>query len=224
MLRTVSLLTALLLSAASLMAQSAGKPDRPFSASVQGGALFSVNENSFTYVDNDRTGELFTFHGGLNFGYRFTGRYSARLSASFGRNVSACNTDQTHQGGFYPYKFNSINVFADWLINLSNEWAGFSPIFYLGIGGAYTFGFTESGHPWQKLSHKNTVPGARMGLMFEYDFSEKLGMYLDFCGEGYADTYNGLQPHKGDHDQVYGSAGFPYDLRGTAALGVVFHF
>ena len=225
MLRLVSFLAALLLPIASVAAQSKSKPEHPFSISLQGGPMLSVNENSFTYVDNGHASDLITKQAGLAFSYYFNGRFGARLSGSYGRNAGGCNVDQTKDAeNYYPYKFDGVNVFLDGLVNLSNEWKEFSSVFYIGIGVGHTFNFTESGHPWQKVSHKNTAYGARVGLLFQYDFSSHFGAYLDFCGEAYEDNYNGLEPYKGDHDQVYGSAGFPYDLRGLASFGLIFHF
>ena len=225
MLRLVSFLAALLLPIASVAAQSKSKPEHPFSISLQGGPMLSVNDNSFTYVDHGHASDLITKQAGLAFSYYFNGRFGTRLSGSYGRNAGGCNVDQTKDAeNYYPYKFDGVNVFLDGLVNLSNEWKEFSSVFYIGIGVGHTFNFTESGHPWQRVSHKNTAYGARVGLLFQYDFSSHFGAYLDFCGEAYEDNYNGLEPYKSDHDQVYGSAGFPYDLRGLASFGLIFHF
>ena len=233
MYRLVSILVAAMLSASAVFAQekdayeaSFDRPDHPFSIGLQGGALFSLYENAFSYTDNGKTMDLFTPQGAITLGYNFTGNVGARLSASYARNAGACNTLQTSARGFYPYTFSSVNVFADCLLNLSHSWDGFSPVLYAGLGGAHTFAFTDPHHPWQgaHLTQSNWAFGFRFGFIAEYDFTSHVGIYADLCGEAYTDGYNGLQPTKEDKEKVKGYPGFPFDLRALASLGVIFHF
>jgi len=199
--------------------------------SVQGGEMFSYGENAFTYFRNGAWGNLlnpmFTFNVGRGIGNIFEGR----ASLSYGINSGACNSLETSGGGFYPYSFNSLNLFADLILKGVDKFfpadnSGiFFPKVYLGAGAACTFGFSDSGHPWQKVSDKNLAFGVRAGFIGEYDFSPHFGVYLDICAEAYTDNYNGLKPSQTDQD-VYenGYAGFPVDLRGILALGVIYRF
>lgn len=216
--RLVSILAALVFSGATLLAQPAGKPSHPFNIGLQGGAVVSLNENWFSYRDNGKTSNLISPQGGITFGYTFSGRWAARLSASYGRNASACNTKETAAHGFYPYKFSSVNIFADAMLNLTRSWEGFSPILYAGLGGARTFSFTDAKHPWQTVSGRNAAFGFRLGFIAQYNFTDIFGIYADLGGEAYTDMYNGLKPNKNEY------AGFPLDLRCLASLGIVFHF
>lgn len=200
------------------------KRGNPFSISLEGGALISVNENYFSYRDNGQTAKLITPLAGLSLGYDFTHRLGARISASYGKNAGACNTEQTSREGFYPYTFSSVNFFADAVLNLGRSGSWFSPKLYIGIGGAHTFNFSDPGHPWQTLSDSNTAFGLRGGFIAQFDLSSRLGIFANLCAEAYNDIYNGLRPNEKDQGKASGYAGFPWDLRGIASLGVVFHF
>lgn len=215
---------ALLATAALTLAAQNDKPSHPFNISIQGGALVSVNDNAFSYVDNGKTFNLITPQGSLAFGYDFNHRFGIRLSAGYGKNASACNTVQTAGHGFYPYTFSSVNVFADALLNLGLKESFFSPKLYAGLGCAHTFNFTDAGHPWQQVTKSNTVFGFRAGFIAQFDITSHFGLYIDLCGEAYTDKYNGLMPNAEDQKKVSGYAGFPLDLRGLASLGVIFHF
>jgi len=223
MKRFMLCLAALSLGTAAFRMQAQDKPAHPFYISLQGGALVSVNENTFSYRDNGKTLDLITPQGALAVGYDFSNRFGARLSGSFGKNVSACNVYQTAAGGFYPYNFKSINIFADAILNLKPSGV-FSPKLYVGLGGAHTFGFSDPGHPWQKVSGSNTVFGFRGGFITQWDLSQRFGIFADLCGEAYTDSYNGLLPNSDDQTKVDGYAGFPLDLRGLCSLGVLFRF
>lgn len=215
---------ALVVAASPAFADASAKPARPFNVSLSGGTLLSLGENTFTYRDNGKFGDLFGYQGGLALGYDFSNVFGVRLSAVFGSNASACNTVQTSAHGFYPYQYKGVNVFADALLNLTSSRQGFSPILYAGIGGAHTFGFTDPRHPWQRLSPQNTAFGFRFGFIAEYNFSPVFGLYLDLCGEAYTDNYNGLKPTTEDATHYQGYPGFPLDLRFPVSFGVIFHF
>ena len=212
---------ALLIGAVTLSAQDTEKNSHPFSISLQGGGIVSINENYFSYSEHGKTFDLLTPQGGIAFGYDFSPYYSARLSASYGKNAGACNTRQT-DNRFYPYQFNSINVFADVIYNFTDIRSKFVPRAYIGVGGARTFGFTDSGHPWQKVSGKNLAFGFRGGFIAQYNFTERFGLFADLCGEAYTDSYNGINP-VGEVNEK-GRPGFPLDMRGVLSCGLVFHF
>lgn len=194
---------------------------------VQGGAMYSVNENRFTYHENGHGWDLVTPQGSLAIGYEFTEGLGVRVSVGYGKNASACNSRQTSGGGFYPYTFKSINGFVDGTLDLNGNYAkerAFRPRLYAGIGLGHTYGFTDPKHPWQGgfMTTNNTVFGFRGGFIAEYDFADWFGIFADLCGEAYRDNYNGLQPTKEDQSGYTGYAGFPLDLRAMLSFGVIF--
>lgn len=214
----------LVASVTTVWAKSGKDSDKRFNVSIQGGALISVNENYFSYGENGQFAKLITPQGALAFGYDFSNRFGSRLSVSYGLNASACNTRQTSGYGFFPYSFQSVNVFADAILNLGKRGGAFHPKLYMGVGMAYSFGFTDSGHPWQVVNDRNSAFGFRGGFIGVYNISNSFGIFVDLCGEAYTDDYNGLQPSEADQSKVEGYAGLPLDLRGVASLGILFRF
>ena len=201
---------------------------RAWTFSLQGGPMYSINENRFTYPEHGHGGDLWTLQGGLAIGYEFTESLGIRVSAGYGKNVSACNSRQT-DGGFYPYQFKSLNAFVDGTIDLTRNYSkpwSFHPVLYAGIGLGHTYDFTGdyTRHPWQSqyMTLNNTVFGFRAGFIAEYDFTDWFVVYADLCGEAYRDDYNGLQPTKEDQSYFKGYAGFPLDLRAMLSFGVIF--
>lgn len=192
-----------------------------------GSVVLDIYENAFSYRENNRDFELVTLQAGLALGYDFTDSFGLRLSAAYGNDAAAGNVRQTAGGGFYPYSFHHVNAFLDGVLNL-NGLAGritkFRPKLYGGLGGAYTFGFTDAKHPWQKINDPNTVFGFRLGFIAEYTFDSGLGLFGDLCGEAYTDMYNGLMPTKEEQKDYEGYGGFPLDLRSLLSFGFVYHF
>ena len=242
MKKITSIFAVLLVGVVSLSAQNAFVGGhRAWTIALQGGPMYSLNENAFSYRENGYGSKLFTLQGSAAVGYEFTNALGARISVAYGDNRSAANTRQTAAHGFYPYNFRSINGFLDITLDLNGNFAierAFRPIFYLGVGAGHTFNFTkptEYGtprneswekdnpfHPWQDICEKNTVFGFRGGFIAEYDFTDWFGIFADLCGEAYNDQYNGLQPSKEDQTAFTGYAGFPLDLRFMLSLGVIF--
>lgn len=216
---------------------------RAWTIALQGGGLYSINENGFSYRENGYGGKLFSLQGSAAIGYEFTEALGIRVSVGYGDNRSAANTRQTAARGFYPYNFRSINGFVDGTLDLNGNYAverAFRPRLYAGIGVGHTFDFVKPVgygtpkptnnigweadnpfHPWQDITEKNTVFGFRAGFIAEYDFTQKFGIFIDLCGEAYNDQYNGLQPTKQDQEAYKGYAGFPLDLRAIASFGVI---
>lgn len=222
MLRFFMTTVAVLIGAVTLSAQNADKSSHPFFISVQGGGLVSLNENYFSYGEHGKTSGLLDFQGGLALGYEFDNRYGMRLAGSYGKNAGAANSRETGNG-FFPYSFSSANVFADVMFSFVDREKAFVPKIYVGAGGAYTFGFTDSGHPWQEIKDPNIAFGFRGGVIAQYNFNNRVGLFADLCGEFYTDGYNGLQPGKATQDATKGYAGFPFDMRGVLSAGLVFH-
>ena len=230
MKQSVCIGAALLLGAVALHAQT--KEPAPSQAhqvfvALQGGTALDIYENAFSYRENGKMLDLFTFQGALSLGYEFNDKYGIRLQGAFGNDAGACNVRETSARGFYPYSFRHVSAFADVLINLTGlagKTTAFRPKVYAGVGGAHTFGFTDAKHPWQKVTPKNTVPGFRAGFIAEYSWPSGFGIFADLTGEAYHDMYNGLMPSKEDQTHYEGYAGFPFDVRGMLSFGIVYHF
>lgn len=243
MKKLVSIFAILLFGAVSVPAQNAFVGGHSaWTFAVQGGPLYSINENHFSYRDNGYGAKLFTLQGSAAIGYEFTNALGFRLSVGYGANRGAANTQETSAHGFYPYNFRSVNGFLDATLDLNGNYAierAFRPRLYVGLGVGHTFGFvkpTEYGspktdvgwepdnpfHPWQDITTQNTVFGFRGGFIAEYDFTRHFGIFLDLGGEAYTDQYNGLQPTPRDQTDFAGYAGFPFDVRLTASFGVLF--
>ena len=222
MKKIVCTLAVILLAAAGLSAQE--KAEKPWNIALKGGGDFSLTENSFSYRENDQFGKLIGYQGGLAIGYDFTKRFGIRLDAIYGKNAAAGNTYKTSAHGFYPYNFSSVSAFLDALINLNPNGTIFHPKFYVGLGGAYSFGFTDMNHPWQELPAKSGAFGIRLGFIAEFKLSPVVGLYADFASEGFTDKFDGLMPTKEQRKEERGYPGFPLDVRGLASLGLCFHF
>jgi len=229
MKKFVTCCAALLIGATALLAQNPSDHSGQLSLSVQGGVLFSVNENHFTYFENSKTKDLFNPQASVALGYDFTKVFGTRVQVGFSKNAAAANSRETNGHGFYPYTFKSITAFADFVLNVS-ALAEFDGPFclkgYAGLGYGRSFDLTDSGHPWQGayITDPNNVFGFRLGGICEYNFSKGFGVFADLGGEAFTDKFNGLRPTEEDHSGREGYAGFPFDLRATLSLGVVCHF
>lgn len=193
---------------------------KPLFVTVYGGPTFSINENGAVAFDKGKATDLIDFvQGGISAGYYFSNRYGARLSFEYSENSSIANSQQTSAHGYYPYSFKSGAVFADYIINGGNvdKIKKFNWRLYAGIGAAYSFDRTDSGHPWQeaKLTDNNLCFAFRYGLMLEYNFCEAFGIYVDGNHEWFTDNFNGMSPKEG---------GFPYDMKLNANFGIAIHF
>ncbi|MCR5744326.1 MAG: hypothetical protein K6G41_00805 [Bacteroidales bacterium] len=228
MKKLTSIFVCLILGVTSVFAQNAFVGGhRAWTFALEGGTLYSINENRFTYPENGRGADLWTLQGSAAIGYEFTEALGFRVSVGYGNNASACNSRETASHGFYPYQFKSLNGFVDCTLDLTRNygkpWA-FHPVLYAGLGFAHTYDFTDAKHPWQSqyMTFDNYVFGFRGGFIAEYDFTDWFGIYADLCCEFYRDSYNGLQPRKEDQSQYVGYAGFPFDLRMMASFGILF--
>ena len=227
MKKLTSILACLILGVTSVFAQNAFVGGhRAWTFALQGGPMYSINENGFTYRENGQGLNLFTLQGSAAIGYEFTNALGFRVSVGYGDNRGACNSRNTAARGFYPYSFKSVNGFLDATLDLNGNYglqSAFRPRFYLGVGLGHTFGFTDPKHPWQGdyMTTNNNVFGFRGGFLAEFDFTQSFGMFIDLGGEAYNDKYNGLRPTERDQQDYQGYAGFPLDLRLTASLGLI---
>jgi opacity protein-like surface antigen len=220
---------AILLSWAAVSAQPVKfSHERRFYAGVQMGPMLNINENHFSYRENGKALGLITYQAGLVGGYDFNDIFGLRLSASYAKNASACNTRDTAAHGFYPYTFSSVNVFMDAILDLHGLSDLATPLrikLYGGMGLGHSFNMSDSKHPWQDVSDPNTVFGFRFGGIVEYNFTQHFGLFADLCGEAYTDKYNGLMPSPEEQASSYeGYGGFPLDLRGLVSIGALYRF
>lgn len=207
------------------------EPIKTYFITVQGGPTFSINENGAQYFNQDVATDLIDWvQGGISAGKYFSNRYGGRIALEYSNNHSACNTNETSSYGFYPYTFRDMSLFADWIINggyvMTPKKFNWRP--YFGVGTAYSFGFTESGHPWQGVTKSNFCLAFRYGLILEYTFAEKVGIFVDGTHEWYSDNFNGMCPReKANSMWKFGSGhhlGFPFDMKLNANFGLAFHF
>ena len=224
----------LMLSVSALFAQvGEQKPEHPIYISVQGGMLFSANENTFSYSDNGVFKDLFTPQGSFSIGYDFGTRAGARLNVNYGKNVSGANVKQTSGNHpetgkhFFPYDFKNASAFLDLTWNIAAE--GYEgplvPKVYAGIGLGHTFGFSNPKHPWQGISDPNNAFGFRIGFLGEVMLGNSFGAFIDLSAEAYTDQFNGLRPSKAEQERHgRGYLGFPFDLCGLASFGLAVHF
>lgn len=241
MRKFLAICAALILGASVLSAQEFNPTGRWY-VSVQGGPMYQSNENAFAYRWEKVGSKLITYTAAAAVGYDFNETWGLRGSVSYGLNRSAGNYKQSHNM-FYPYDFKNISGFCDLVLNFNGLNAierAFAPKLYLGMGVGHSFGFTkpqgygeqrtvawqpeEKFHPWQHINEKNTVFGMRAGAIAEYNFKGGFGIFADLCGEAYNDWFNGLEPEEIDHTAGTGYAGFPFDLRASLSLGILYRF
>ena len=218
-MRKIALVVAaLLMTMVSVAAGPRLKPISPYQYghrwyfSLQGGPMVSVGEFSSAFAENNHPWDILSWHGALSIGYNFNDAWDIRFSGSYSHNSGALNP----YAGFYPYHFKAAHFFTDAIINpngLAELNIPFSPKFDLGLGAAYTFGFTETDHPFQVLSPRNIVPGVRLGGIAEWDSPSGFGWFIDLGAEGFMDRYNGQEPD-----------GFPLDLEFKLSFGIIYHF
>lgn len=210
----------------------------PWGFAVRGNVVANLHENVRSYFNHGRAADIVTSGFSVDGMYDFSRLFAMRLSASMGKNAGACNSQEAG-GGFYPYTFRSINVFADAMLHFGTPCDAFSSRIYAGLGFAHTYdlieeekdGVTSWPHPWatseMSLPHTkepNNVYGFRVGYLGEWHVTPEVGILVDACGEFYTDTYDCLMPAWDEHQPYRGYAGFPFDMRFTLSLGIAYHF
>lgn len=218
MTRKIALLLAAILLSVTALARPL--PDRysPFQYghrwyfSFQAGPAYSPAEYQDSYFANGKGFDALSWHGALAFGYNFNDAWDLRISGVYGYNAGALSP----YNGFYPHRYHAAELFADVILNY-NALAEYNTAFnvktYAGIGGAYTFGFTEVNHPYQVLDSPNLCPGIRVGGILEYDYKSGFGLFFDLGAEAFTDWYNG---HESD--------GFPVEFVFKLSFGLIYHF
>lgn len=214
------------------------RPEHPWGFGVRGGVIANAHENVRSYFNHGRAIDAVTSGFALDGMYDFTKLFGMRLSLSWGKNAGAANSQEAG-GGFYPYLFRSINVFADAMIHFGTPEDAFSSRIYGGLGYAYTYGLIEElkdgvtdwPHPWATpessipmATEPNSVFGFRVGYLGEWHITREVGILVEACGEFYSDMYDCLKPAWDEHAPYRGYAGFPFDMRFILSLGIAYHF
>lgn len=188
-----------------------------WNVSLQGGVLYSINENTHAAS----FGDLLTPGAALAVGYDFTHNFGVRAQMMYGRNVSATNAKDSG----WPlalYKFNDFSLFGDAVFNLSHmcsremrknfavELKG-----YIGMGCVFADDYDA-----MKVSHYEgmvkdngqTVFAMRAGLIADWHLTQAWSLYGDLGLTGFTDGFNGV------------NVGTGADLRINLMMGVAYHF
>ena len=90
MKKITSIFAALLLGITVLSAQNAFVGGhRAWTIAIQGGPMYSLSENAFSYRENGVGGKLFSLQGSAAIGFEFTEALGLRVSVGYGDNRSA---------------------------------------------------------------------------------------------------------------------------------------
>lgn len=205
------------------------EPVNKYFVSIYGGPSLSLGENVRQYVSNGVEKDLINPIGGIAVGKNFSNRYASRLAVEFGTNDGACNTEQTSGYGFYPFAFKNASLFADWIINGGNVTVPkkFNWRPYVGAGAALSFDFTDAKHPWMTPTAPNFCFAFRYGLILEYTFGDRVGIFVDGTHEWFTDNFDGLYPRENGNGMwkfKYGKhISFPFDMKINANFGLILH-
>lgn len=209
------------------------KPEHPWGIALRGALVGNVYENTHSYITHGKIIDLLSGGFVVDGMYDFSSRFGLRLSGAMGKNAGACNSLQV-DGGFYPYRFSSLNLFADAMVHFGKPEDAFSSRIYGGLGLSHTYDFVKAqewSHDWDSVHGEipmvgwpNSVFGFRMGYLGEWHISPEVGVLVDACSEFYTDRYNGLQPSRSDQGRFDGYGGFPFDLRFILSFGIAYHF
>ena len=227
MKKCILLTAALLLCTASLFAQT--KPLTPYEYghrwyfSFQGGGLIFNSDYCSRLFKEGRGHELVSFGAGVALGYNFSDAHGIRVFGNYSRKTGVCEAFEDPDADpkaapipTYTYRFSSTQLFVDYVLNynaLAENDNPFTAKSYIGPGFAYTFDFTDPGHPEVWLYDPNLVPCMNMGFIFEYDFKDAFGFFVDLGLSFYAERYNGRV-----------SMGFPVDMESSLQVGLIYNF
>lgn len=197
------------------MAQTREDNRLGWNASVQGGMLWSINENTHAAS----FGDLITAGAAIGVGYDFSHNFGVRAQLGYGRNVSGNNVKESN----FPlelYKFNDVSLFGDAIFNLSHmcsreqrknfavELKG-----YIGLGCVFADDYDDMKTPhYDVKDNGQTVFGMRAGFIADWHVTQALSLYGDLGLTGYTDGFNGV------------NVGTGADLRVNLMMGVAYHF
>ncbi len=233
-------------------AEQKSEKERDFkglNVAIQGGALFSMNENSWTYYNDDKSKlpagqlaasreklgygmkNLFTPQASVAVGYDFGHAFGLRVQANFAKNASAGNHNESSGGGFYPYSFKSVSAFADAVFNISgfvnsDKQHLLETKIYAGAGFGRSLSADTKylpdgadGGSTYDIEVPSNAFAFRAGLIEEIYINKHMGAFVDVNLESYTDKFNGFVSVDTAED-----TSFPYDLRVVGSFGLVFHF
>lgn len=188
----------------------------------QGGPLYFNSDYCSRLSKEGRYIELFTIGTGVAVGYNFDAAHAIRLMGKYARKTGVCEEFVFANASpgddpipAYTYKFRSVQLFADYVVNfnaLAEYNMPFSAKSYVGLGAGFTYDFTDPKHPEVWLTDPNLVPALNFGFLVEYDFRDSFGFYFDLGVAFYTDRYNGRE-----------RIGFPLDMDVYAQLGLIYH-
>lgn len=224
-----------------------------FNISVQGGALYSLNENAWTFnndskatsasvlqaaraaLKGDYTGRT-TGQGSISLGYDFGHALGIRLQGGYSMNSSAGNHNQDPTQSFHPYSFTAVTGYADAVFNISGfinpeKQHLFETKLYAGLGAAkssladdrYILPNEETGYEGYETDFGKAVFTYRAGIIEEMYISRHLGAFIDLNIEALTDMFNGRESMGAPSDEDKNGS-FPYDIRLVGSFGVTFHF
>lgn len=197
------------------MAQAREDNRLGWNASVQGGVLYSINEN--TYAAS--FGDLLTPGAALAVGYDFTHNFGVRAQVMYGRNVSGTNIKESGRE-LTLYRFNDVSLFGDAVFNLSHMCSrDFRKNFavelkgYVGLGCVFADDYDdEDASHYTVLDNGQTVFAIRGGFIADWHVTQAWSLYGDLGLTAFTDGFNGV------------SAGTWADLRVNLMMGVAYHF
>ena len=205
----------LLLGAASLHAQlTPYEYGKRWYVSLQGGPVYFNGD--WSYVFREKQGEWLTPVmpvWGAAAGYSVANGHEFRLAAYYGKKKATCIS---YNYELYPYTFQSVSVFTDYVLafmSLEENFCPFSPKLYVGPGVSYTFDFSDPHHPKRVVNGPNWAGGLNLGTILEYNFPSGFGLFTDIGITYWADPYDGQ-----------GWYNFKLDMDVGVQLGVVYHF
>ena len=198
------------------MAQTREDNRLGWNASVQGGVLWSHNENTRELS----FGDLLTPGAAIGVGYDFTHNVGVRAQLGYGRNVSVINPEVINYGS-KPYNFNDVSLFGDAVFNLSHmcsremrknfvvELKG-----YVGMGCVFANNYDDMvvPHLYDIKDNGQTVFAMRFGFITDWHVTQALSLYGDLGLTAYTDGFNGVNTGTGT------------DLRVSLMMGVAYHF
>ncbi len=163
---------------------------------IQGGGLYNwgSNQKEYSFFRHLRPAAA------IQVGKWWSPSIGMRAQAIYGFNRGVSNTTD-----FKSFNFQSVSLYGDGLLNLTNMWLGyeedrfFNLIFFGGIGGEQTFSFSR--RPWNivedgfKREH-NTLLGLRTGLIATFRLSKALDLTFEASNSWTDDSFDGVESSK----------------------------
>ena len=191
MKKTITVLSAVLVLAASAFAQDTFYPGWQFG--IKGGVGYTVGETN-------NISDLLSPAAGLEAGYQFTPTFTLRADLSGWQGKAYVPKNE------YGYAFNYAQLAVDGLFDIRNLFGGykercFNPYALVGVGANYRFnnGADETLLPADNLywSPSSIGPVVRLGIGSFFKVNDKWGIFAEVVENANTDTFNsklGTQP------------------------------